>query len=420
MGRTARDRNRGRPKPVQKIELAANPSIWKGALAVLFLLIGAAALAYALLALLSGESGWQTIEANPGEELTCAQDFVFLYPLGAHGVSASAEARALKALYTDATEAGYRLFTADVAYANAPNVAWLNAHPNEIAEVDPALCAAFERIAQSGDRTLYLGPVLEAYESLFSCADDAMTGDFDPYVNDDLRALYGEIAAYARDPAQIDLRLLGGNQVELFVSDAYLAFAEEQGLERLIDFGFMKNAFVTDYLADTLTAGGYAAGTLSSFDGFARNLDAVGGAEYALNLYDRGLSVAALRYDGARAFCSLRDYPLLSQDDTRFYVYRDGTVRSAYLSVQDGLPHAALRDLTLTSKELSCAQLLLAAIPVYVRDTLDAQALQDLAAGGVHTVYCQGNTLVCTDDAVRLTDVYDDGSVRYTAQTRAD
>lgn len=420
MGRTARDRTRDRPAPVTKIELAANPPVWKGALAVLFLFIGVGALVYGFMGLLTPQTGWQAIQANATEEASCADDFVFLYPLGARGGSARAEERALKALYTQAAADGYRLFSTEAAYADVYNISYLNRHPNETVELDPALYGALEQIAASGDRTLYLAPAADAYRGLFTCEDDTLAAEFDPYSNDALRAYCGEIAAFARDPAQIDLRLLDGNRAELYVSDAYLTYAREQEIDRLIDFGFMKNAFLADYLAGRLISGGYAMGTLSSFDGFVRNLDAEGGTEYALNLYDLdGTTVypaAKLYYAGARAFCSLRAYPLAGQDDFRFYAYRDGTVRVPYPDARDGLPKAATHDLTLTSDSLGCAGLLLTAIPVYVADAFDEDALAALAQAGVHSAYCAGRVVRCTDEDVRVGDLLDTDDVRYRAE----
>lgn len=381
--------------------------------------MGVVLLSGAFTRLVTPQTGWQTIEANATDETSCAGDFMFLYPLGAGGASASAEARALKALYTQAAVEGWRLFSVEASYAGVHNVSFLNRHPNEPVTLDPALYRAFELIERSGDRTLYLAPILEMYEGIFSCQGDWQAADFDPYASDALRALCGEAVAFARDPAQIDLRLLGDGRAELFVSDEYLAYAGEQEIGRFIDFGFMKNAFLADYLAGALTAGGYASGTLSSFDGYARNLDSAGGTEYALNLYDLSGGVlypaATLRYEGARSFCSLRDYPLTGQDASRFFAYEDGTVRGPYLDARDGLPKAALHDLTLTSSALSCAELLLAAIPVYVTDAFDEAAALALSDQGANIVYCRGRTLVCTDENVRLTDLYDQDGVRYEA-----
>lgn len=71
----------------------------------------------------------------------------------------------------------------------------------------------------------------------------------------------------------MNVELLGGNQVKLSVSDDYLAFAEKNFISDFIDFSWMKNAFITDYVADVMIDNGYTLGSLTSYDGFTRNLD---------------------------------------------------------------------------------------------------------------------------------------------------
>lgn len=417
MSRTARDRTADRPKPVTKIELAGHTSKWKGALAVLFLLVGAGLLGYSLTGLLTPETGWQAVEAAQTEDLSCAGDFVLLYPFGVSGVSPRAEQRALTALYGEKCVEGYRLFTADMGYAGVVNPHFLNLRPNEPAEADPALYAAFSLLAGRGDRTLYLAPILETYGGIFSCENDAQAAEFDPYKNDALREHFAKIAAFARDPEKIDLRLLGENRVELFVSEDYLAFAKEQEITRFIDFGAMKNAFLADFIAGALMDAGYTRGTLSSYDGFARNLDAGSTEEYALTLYDReGLTIlpaASLRYRGARAFATLRNFPLSAQDAC--YVYSDGTARGAYLDPADGLPKAAMPALTVTSDALGCAELMLAAQQAYAKDALDEAALAALPEAGAQTAYCAGGKVYVSDPALTLADLYKDGETAYVA-----
>jgi len=55
----------------------------------------------------------------------------------------------------------------------------------------------------------------------FFCEDDSQTVDYDPYQN-------SEIAAYAGDKDSVEIKFLGDDQVCLFVSEEYLAFAEEK------------------------------------------------------------------------------------------------------------------------------------------------------------------------------------------------
>ena len=418
MGRTVRTRFTPNLPPVQKIELPSVTPKWRWALVILLLVLGVGALVYTFVTLFSAQSGWQEIEVNATDDLSCAGDFTLLYNLGASGIAAPAESRALTALYTQAATDAFKLFTGDIGYYDVHNVYYINRHPNEVIELDEALYLALEQIVASGDRSIYLGPVYDTYNGLFTCQDDLLTVDFDPYQNEALRESFAEFASFARDAQSVDLRLMEDNKVELFVSDDYLAYAEAEEVTDFIDFYWMKNAFIADYLADTLIAGGYTLGTLSSHDGFIRCLDGVSGTEYALNLYDRVdttiYPAAVMRYSGARAICALRGYPLIDSDLSRFYVFEDGQVRTPYLDTRDGLCRNAIDDLVLTSQEMGCAQQLLRAIPSFIADAFDASAVDALASEGIASVYCRERTIVCSDPSLTIADVLVSEGVSYT------
>ena len=417
MGRTAKNRSTPHLPPVKRIELSAAHTRLRAALALLLLAVGLGAFGYALTTLLTPETGWIEIEANPSAELNCAEDFVFLYPLGATGASPTVEKKALATLYTQATVTAHQLFTNDADYDGLRNVRFLNRHPNEELAVDPALYNAFAQIAASGDRSLYLAPIFSTYDGIFYCADDALTADFDPRQSDELRAWFLDLCSYANDPAQVNLDLLGENRVRLSVSDDYLAYAEAEGIESFIDFYWMKNAFIADYLADALILGGYRIGTLSSFDGFSRNLDAGSSTSYSLNIYDRvGQNIypaATMRYSGARSIVSLRNYPANGRDALRFYSFANGEIRNPYLDARDGLCRSALNDLTAYSADKSCAEILLELIPIYIADEFDPVSLDALAASGIRTIYCEDRTIHHTEPNLELTDLYSDDAIQY-------
>ena len=157
------------------------------------------------------------------------------------------------------------------------------------------------------------------YDNLFFCNDDSETVNYDAYQNGEVAAYFSEVAAYSNDPSDVNVELLGGNQVRLSVSDDYLA------LQRRIYFGFIdfrdENAFITDYVADVMIDNGYTLGSLTSYDGFTRNLDqtsaitklnagpdtsgtAEENADYSFNLYDRQGNIiypaGVMHYDGRK------------------------------------------------------------------------------------------------------------------------
>lgn len=418
MGRTARDRRENLPRPVQKIELNAGYTKARLAAALILLVVGVGLIMYSLNGGFTVREGWTEIEAASGEA-DCSGDFTFLYPLGTTA-SPAAERKALSLLYTEACRDAYRIFTDDAEFAGMHNVRFLNAHPNEELQVEPALYKAFEQIAESGVRSIYLAPLYETYDNVFHCDDPSRTADFDPYQNEELQAWFAEVCTYANDPSQAELELLGDGRVRLKVSQEYLAFAQAEEIGSFVDFYWMKNAFIADYLAERLTAEGYSMGILSSFDGFSRNLDTAGDTDYSLNIYDREDTLirpaAVMHYSGVRNMVSLRNYPLNEEAEEYYCVLSEDEIRTPYLDTEDGLCRSALNDLTAYSEQAGCGEILLKLIPVYIAEEFRPELLTALSEDGIQSIYCRDAVIRHTEESVDLRDLYDGKDVSYREQ----
>ena len=263
--------------PIRKIEVSEERKGLRIALAAVFLVIGAVAIIIGLVSLLNTEPGWQEVQIN-ANGANCAGEFVLMYDFSDAGASASAVNKRLTSLYSQAAENAYRMFSPDVREDGLANVGYLNGHVNEIVTVDPALYKALTVLTQYDCRYAYLAPAYAEYDRVFSAESDAEAARYDPAVDPELAEYLAEIAAFAGNPDMVNLETLGDNRVRLTVSPEYLQFAEENEIETLLDFGWMKNAFIADYLADTLEAEGFTSGYLSSYDGFtlpAGDYDAV-------------------------------------------------------------------------------------------------------------------------------------------------
>lgn len=421
MKRTARDnRDLPHPKPVQKIELNDEHTKGRFIAVVLLIILGAMAVAYGFTKLMTPQTGWQEIKASAGDSLTCGDDFVFLYDVGSSGASASVEARAVTALYTQACRRLYQAFDTETNAGEAGNVYALNHQPNEIVTVDEVLYHALEQVQRSGSRAIYLGPVYYRYEDLFYCEDDSQLMDFDPYLSDEVREEYAAVAAFAGDPQSIDVELLGDNQVRLNVSADYLAYAKTLGTERFLDFAWLKNAFEADYLAQVMLDNGYTCGIISSVDGFVRNLDSRE-QSYYLNLYDlpedQVILAAAMEYQGPVSLATMRNFPVSDLDDPRYYRLRDGRMCTMYLDPADGMCKASASSLVCYSRTQGCAGLALEMAPVFISDgpgILNA-GLEDLHDKQIQYVCCIEQGLLFTDRSMKLTNLYNVGDLKYFA-----
>jgi hypothetical protein len=356
MGRTVRSSNYDRTpyvKPVERVELSEKNLKWRLLLVVLLIMIAAGSFAYGINALLSKDAGWQEIHANSRKDAAnCSEDFVFMYNLGAIGASATVEGKAIVTHYTDATELAYQLFHTKESFEHINNIYYINRHPNEEIVVDEVLYNAFDLISQYNNRNIYMGPVYMLYDDIFYCQEDYQLTDFDPYVNSQVAEDYKMIASYANNPDMIDIQLLGNNTIKLFVSDEYLNYAKENEIEDYIDFFWMKNAFIVDYLADLMIESGYTRGSISSYDGFVRNMD-ITDTSYSFNIYDRvGQTLELdhiLEYTGPLSLVYYRDYAMNSRDYNHYYELDNSEIRTAYVDVKDGLSKEALSSLYLYS-----------------------------------------------------------------------
>ena len=417
MGRTARDKRPNLP-PVEHIELNEDHVSRRLILAAALLLFGVGLLVYSFVQFMSPQSEWMTITADSREGPSSAGDFTLLYHPGAGDTSATAERKGVTVLYTDLAWRAFRLFHAGQSFEGLVNVHDLNRRPNEAVEVDAGLYAAFSVAADSGSRALYLGPVYSRYFGILTCQDDSQLVDFDPRLSEDVAAEFRELCVYANDSDAISLELLGENRVRLRVSEEYLAHAAAEGIEDFIDFSWMTNAFIADFIADGLAAQGYTHGTLTSYDGFCRNLDG-SGTGYTFQLLSRqGSTVypaAELYYTGPRAFVALRDYPVSERDAGRFYTLENGERRTPYLDPADGLCRNALSELVCASESLGCGEILLSMLPAYAADRFDAKAPDELKARGIESFWWEGTVLHCTDAGAELGKFYNKDGVAFSA-----
>lgn len=405
-----------RVKPVEHIELSSKNGKLRIALIVILLVIAAISLTAGLTALLNREPGWQEVEAY-ADQVHCGEDFVLYYDFGASGASATAESKQLTQLYSDGVVKAWQLFSSETAENG--NLAYLNAHVNEPVTVDPALHAALALVARYESRYVFLGAVYNEYARMFISDNAAEAARYDPAQNADLAPYIQQAAAFANDPAAIRLEILENSQVTLHVSQEYLTFANDYEFTGFVDFGWMRNAFIADYIAGMLEEAGFTRGYLVSYDGFTRNLDSRGG-DYAMNLFDRQENSiyipAKMHYTGPMSIVALRNFPLSDRDRWHYYSFAaSGRIATVMIDPADGRDKSALHTLTCYSREMGCAEILLQAAGVFVADEFSESALQALTSQGIYAIWPQGTALCYNEEALNLELIPDTG-IAYTKE----
>ena len=392
---------------VQSVEVNDKHLTLRLVAAAFFFVVAVAAIVFAVQELLRTPTGWQEIDAGATTS-TCATDFTLLYDLGSGSMSAKEELRTLKSVYSGAAGRAYQIFNAAEEFDGVGNLASLNLHPNEEVELDPALYKALELVEESGDRTVYLGPAFAVYDGIFTCVEDWQRDDFDPVTNPDIAALLARIAGYASDPQAVRVELLGDNRAKLCLSEEYMDFLKAEELEPPLDLYWMKNAFVADYLADALIDAGLTHGSISSYDGFSRNLDSRG-TGFTMNVYamsDGGPCVAAaMEYQGPRSIVAYRDFILSDADVWQIAVRDDGTTRTRFLNPDDGQPRVSTHSLVVYDESMGCGELALLSSHLYASQSLNEADL--LSIGGAQAVWPDGKVVRLTDQAANVTQVYE-------------
>lgn len=388
---------------MEKVELNDKHLGLRIAGAVFFLIVGASALAYAISGFFTGSKGWREVGTLESDGVTCAQDFTFMYDIGSNG-SVSTENRELTELYSHAAKKAYEQFSL-MEIDGATNLWTLNQSPNVELTLDPLLYDALEKVCESGDRTVFLGPVYEIYNGLFKLEFKENAADYDPVLNPDIAELFKNICLYAADPSHISLEPLGGGRLRLNVSREYQSFMQENELTNYVDFCWLKNAFIIDYFAEEISSAGYRNGTLSSRDGYSISL---GGEEAGFTVFHRLLDgvypLGVMRFTAPRSVVYLRDYIISSSDLGSYIELENGEVRTPYLDPADGVCKSSTPDVTAYSDGYSCSDIALKLAPIYCAESFDETAAKSLTKEGIYLLYGTDSAVYYTGGEPPLTE----------------
>lgn len=401
--------------PVTRIELSEKNIKLRSILLVVLLSIAVVSIGFGISQLGNVQPGWHTVEAA-ADRTNYSREFMFQYDFSQTGGSAAAANKALTALYTEAMEESYRIFSKDADEEDIQNLYDLNRHPNEDLEVHEALYDALALLDRYNNRSLYLAPVYVEYNRVFNSESDAEAQLYDPSRNPEVSDYIRELMTYISDENHIHLELLGENRVRLAVSGEYLSYALEQGIEEFLDLGWMRNAFVADYTAERLAEQGFTRGYLASFDGFNRTLDS-GEHIMEFQIYDRqGKDIyipAKMSYTGQRNIVFLKDYPLNTMDRWSYRSYEDGDMVSAMIDAEDGISRSSVSNLVSYSDTATCSEILMEMIPVFVNELFSEESVMAMEGSGIYSVWCFDQVVYYNDPSIQLEPVPNADGVLY-------
>lgn len=393
------------PRPITRIELSEKNKGLRLIAAIALLVIGVIGITVGFMHALNRDDGWQRVQVVT-QERSCTENFVLQYHFGESGSQATAVNMKLQKVYADACTKAYQLFTSDEAFDSVNNIYHINHHPNEEITVDPVLYAAFEKMENTP--YLYLGPVYAHYYSIIFNAPESSVAQLDPLTGSDAKAYVNQIAEFAADRQNVKLELLGDNRIKLCVSDDYLAFAAKEEIETFIDFAYLTNAFIIDYLADTLIGEGLTNGYLVSADGYTRNLCA--GEKFNFNIFDRVENLiypaGVLEYEGPVSMVFFKDYPTANSDVN----YRENQDHFVHLFANpaDGIYRASAENLVSYSYNTGCVDVALKMLPCFMGTDFAVPE-------GVYSIWCEESVIYYNDETVSIKQLLKDENVAYRA-----
>ena len=393
------------PKPINKIELSEKNTTLRWIAVFALLIIGVVGITVGIMNLLNKETGWQRVQITT-QERSCSENFLLQYNFSGSGAEATAVNNQLQTVYGEACVKAYQVFTPDEEIAGVQNVYYVNHNPNQTLTVDPLLYQAFEKMEDTP--WLYLGPAYAHYYNVILGADESMVDALDPVVSEDAKAYVGKIAAFANDRQAVSLELLGDNQVILHVGEDYLAFAEAEEIENFIDFGYLTNAFIIDYLAETLMAEDLTDGYIVSADGYTRNLDSH--HIFSFNIFDRVENLvfpaAVMEYRGPVSMVFLKDYPTANSDVN--YRGREDRFVHLFVDPEDGICRTSVENLVSYSYETGCVDVVLAMLPSFVGSDFSVPE-------SVFSVWCEGECICYNDDGISFSELLKSEDMTYQA-----
>lgn len=309
-----------RVKPVKSIELSDKHIKPKVVILIASLLVFVGSMIALFYFLFRTESGWQNISISYG--IVNSDKAISLnYKLGENGADPNVERRAIDANVKNTLVKSYELLDANNPYENMNNVHTLNESVNEEIVVDEFLYNSI--LEASNTYTFYLAPILQYYTSIINATNDSDARNFYPKTNNEIRQIFDEIAAYSNDRNHVKIIFSGNNKIKLYVSNEYLNFAKENDITNFIDFSWMRNAYILDYVSKGLIDSNLTNGYLTSADGYSVNLGVK--EDMALNIYDYDnnvKNVGKISFNGKMNYLSLRNF-ILNKNDNKYIKYLD-------------------------------------------------------------------------------------------------
>lgn len=394
------------PKPVKKIELNEKNVKLRFILFILSFLVVVACAILIFVNLFKKESGFTTIEAYP--TINMQNDFVFSYDVGNTDLSITEEINNLSNKYTSLLEFSYIQFDIYSDH-DQKNINYINNHINQDIQISELLYDSIEDVVNENEKLLYLAPIYAYYNDMFSTELDLNM--LDPYQNINVQNYFKDILDYINSNS-IKINLLSNNTINLYVSEDYINYLNENDVFYYFDFGFLKNSFIIDYIAENLLLAGYNKGNIKSYDGYFVNLDSSLDYNFVIDVLDNvnnfGSRVCNFTVKGKTSVVQFRNFMYYQNDIYRYVKMPDNSYRHIYIDYNDGLSKSSTNSLTSYSTELSCSEIALKTYRGFISDNFSLAATDQ-----IKQVWIANTSIYYNDQSISLQNLYDINNVKY-------
>ena len=94
----------------------------------------------------------------------------------------------------------------------------------------------------------------------------------------------------------------------------------------------------------------------------------------------------------------------------------DGTTRTKYLSLENGLNKSSLSELVVYSDSLNCSDVMLSTKDYFIADEFDKSSVTELVKKDINSIFIQDSVVYYTDKELELVDLYEGENVSYTSE----
>lgn len=396
------------PKPVEKIEINIKHVKLRFFIVIVLVLVVIGVGVYMLVSSLTETDGWKDIPVNSNlEHYNYGDEFYFQYNLGKSGKGATEEFKELQQVYSESIISTSKDLSSYDSYEDVHNVYYINSHINEDIVVSDYLFDALNKVLEKEPNFLYYGPIHSEYEKFLLTAKEATAKSFDPHYSLELSNYYTRVIEKINN-GDISISLNQENKsVRLNVNEEYknliIENTTENTVPHYIDFGWLKEPLIMDYLYDKLTSLGFIYGYITTYRGCFMNLYKNFNYQLNINNYIDNVSQRSARMTIINPMRGIqfRNFSVYdSYDLYHLFTYKDGVSRTDYINYSDGLDYASIDSLTCYSYNLSLTEIALAGVKVYSNNVFNMESL--LSNTNIESVWVLNKQLKYTDKKVEV------------------